>query len=61
VHRFAGDQRLAAQDAVLIRKLQPDGFELLLLDHPRQTYRGLVLLIGPEAVLPDETQRHFLC
>ena len=54
--RLAGDQRLAAQDAVLIRKRQPDHFELLLLDDAAQPARRLLLLARPQTVTLDETQ-----
>ena len=43
--RFAGDQRLAAQDAVLVRKRQPDDFELLLFDDAPKAARRLLLLV----------------
>ena len=55
--RFRRDQRLAAQDAVLVGERQPDNFELLLLDDALQPRRRFVLLIGPETVTPDKTQR----
>ena len=54
--RLARNQRLAAQDAVLIRERQPDHFELLFLDDTAQAARRLLLLARPEAVTLDETQ-----
>jgi hypothetical protein len=57
--RLAGDQRLAAQDAVLIRKRQPDHLEPLLLDDASEPDGGVFLLCGPQAVALDETQRTF--
>jgi hypothetical protein len=58
--RLAGDQRFAAQDAVLIRKRQPDHFELLLLDEASEPDGGVRLLWGPQTVAFDETQRALL-
>src|SRR6185437_1185116 len=54
---FARDQRLAAQDAVLVGKRQPDDFELLLLDDAAKPARGFLLLVRPQAVTLDKTQR----
>ncbi len=54
---LAGDQRLAAQDAVLIRKRQPDHFELVLFDHAAQPDGCFLLLRGPQTVTFNETQR----
>jgi hypothetical protein len=44
VHRFARDQRLAAQNAVLVRKRQPDNFQILLVDDAAKAARRLLLL-----------------
>ena len=55
--RLARDQRLAAQDAVLVRKRQPDHFELLFLDDAAQAARRLLLLVRPQPVTLDKTQR----
>ena len=52
-----GDQRLAAQDAVLVGKRQPDHFELLLFDDFAQPARRLFLLARPQTVTLDKTQR----
>ncbi|MET4776441.1 hypothetical protein ABIA28_008655 [Bradyrhizobium elkanii] len=56
-HRFAGDQRLAAQDAVLVGERQADDFEVRLLDEAAEALCGLLLLIRPQAVTLDETHR----
>ena len=42
--RLAGDQRLAAQDAVLVGKGEADGFEFLLFGDRAQAARRLALL-----------------
>src|SRR3954469_2902090 len=55
--RFAGDQRLAAQDSMLVGKRQPQDFELLLFDDTSQTRRRFLLLRRPEAVTLDKAQR----
>src|SRR6202035_5292698 len=55
--RLGHHQRLAAQDAVLIGEREADDFELLFLDDAPQPRRRLMLLVGPETVTPDKTQR----
>jgi hypothetical protein len=55
--RLARDQRLAAQDAVLIGEREPDDFELLLLDDFAQARRRFFLRARPQTVTLDETQR----
>src|SRR5262249_41396437 len=56
-NRFARDQRLAAQDAVLVRKGEADDFEIALLDDADEAARRLLLLGRPQAVALDKTQR----
>ena len=58
--RFAGHQRLAAQDAVLVGERQPDDFEIFLFDDSAQAAGGFLLLFRPETVTFDETQRVIL-
>ena len=55
--RLACDQRLAAQDAVLIGKRQADGFEFLFFDDAAQAARRLLLLARPKTVTLNEIQR----
>ena len=59
--RLACDQRLAAQDTVLIGEGQSYDFELLLFDDARQPRCRLFLFGGPETVTFDETQRVIPC
>ena len=55
--RFARDQRFAPQDPVLIGERQPDDFEPLLFDGSAQPRCHFALLVGPETVTLDKTQR----
>ena len=55
--RFARDQGLAAQDAVLVGERKPDDFEILFFDDLAQAACRLFLLVRPQAVTFDETQR----
>src|SRR5665213_2276738 len=59
--RFAGDQRLAAQDAVLIGERKPDDLEFLLFDDAAQAAGRLFLLARPQTVTLDKTQRVIPC
>ena len=42
---------------MLVGERQPDDFELLLLRRCVEPRRRLLLLVGPETVTSDETQR----
>ena len=48
---------LPLQDAVLVGEGQPDDFELLFFDDAPEARRRFLLLVGPETVTPDKTQR----
>ena len=50
----AGDDGLAAQDAVLVGKREPHDLEALLLDQPLGPRGGLELLLAPQTVALDE-------
>ena len=57
VRGLARHHRLAAQDAVLVGKRQPDDLEPVLLDQLLGVGRRLELLVAPQPVALDEAAR----
>jgi hypothetical protein len=57
---LAGHDRLAAQDAVLVRERQPHDLETVLLDPLVGVGRRLELLVGPQPVTFHEAVRRSL-